>query len=51
MGCSHHRRTADLAGIDGSKIKREEKYFVFIRMSRKERMITEKMDRRQYLRM
>jgi hypothetical protein len=37
-----------LAGINGFKIKREEKYFVFIWMSRKERVVTEKMDRRQY---
>jgi hypothetical protein len=38
-----------MAGINGFKIKRAEKYFVFIWMSRKERMINEKMVHRQHM--
>jgi hypothetical protein len=36
-----------MAGIGEFEIKREEKYFVFIWMSRKERVIAEKMDHLQ----
>jgi hypothetical protein len=32
-----------MRGISGFQIKREEKYFVFTPMSRKERVLTEKM--------
>jgi hypothetical protein len=44
---AYHQITADMAGISGFEIKRQEKYFVFIWMSRKERVIAEKTDHLQ----
>jgi hypothetical protein len=38
-----HRISAEMAGAGGFEIKREEKYLVFIWMSRSERMVAEKM--------
>jgi hypothetical protein len=46
---AYHRLTAIMPSFDGFEIKREEKYFVFIWMSRKERVITEKMNHQPVL--